>query len=412
MRKRAVAVDLRELGRGDLLPVRGIALGVAAAGIKQPGRADLLLIELAEGCRTAAVFTRNRFCAAPIIIAKEALASGALPKAIVVNTGCANAGTGHRGVLHARQTCEKAAELMGIDAVEVLPFSTGVIMENLPIERVTSALPQCVADLREDNWLAAAHSIMTTDTRAKGASRRIHIHGETVTVTGIAKGAGMIRPDMATMLAFIATDAAMSREALDSALRYAVARSFNCITVDGDTSTNDACVLIASDRAKMREIEDGVSYEYRSLQQAITEVAIELAQAIVRDGEGATKFITISVEEGADNAECEQVAYAIANSPLVKTALFASDPNLGRILAAIGRSGISDVSKLKLYLGDVLVAENGARSGDYREEQGRRAASESDIAIRVVLGRGAASATVWTCDLSYDYVRINSEYRS
>ena len=407
-----MAVYLRELKPDELLPVRGIALGVAQAGIRQPGRTDLLLVTLSHGSRTAAVFTRNRFCAAPVTVAKEALASGVSPKAIVVNTGCANAGTGQKGILHARETCKKAAELIGIGAGEVLPFSTGVIMEDLPIERIVSALPQCVADLREDNWLAAARSIMTTDTQAKGASRQIHIHGETVTITGIAKGAGMIHPDMATMLAFIATDAAASQQALGAMLRHAAARSFNCITVDGDTSTNDACVLIASGKARMREIVDVASYECRLLQQAITEVAIELAQAIVRDGEGATKFITISVEEGADTAECERVAYAIAHSPLVKTALFASDPNPGRVLAAIGRSGLDDVSRVKLYLGDVLVAENGARSDDYREQDGRRAVSENDIVIRVVLGRGDTSATIWTCDLSYDYVRINAEYRS
>jgi glutamate N-acetyltransferase/amino-acid N-acetyltransferase len=285
-------------------------------------------------------------------------------------------------------------------------------MEDLPVERIVSALPNCVAGLREDNWLAAAHAIMTTDTVAKGASRQIHIHGETVTVTGIAKGAGMIRPDMATMLAFIATDAIVNVEALDSALRHSVARSFNRITVDGDTSTNDACVLIASGRVKMREITDAASFEFRLLQQAVTEIAIELAQAIVRDGEGATKFITITVDGGTDENECERVAYAIAHSPLVKTALFASDPNVGRIFAAIGRSGINDVSRAKLYLGGVLVAEGGGRSESYREEDGRRAVSTSEIAMRVVLGQGEFSTTVWTCDLSYDYVRINAEYRS
>lgn len=407
-----MSVNLRPLKKGQLLPVRGVSLGVAEAGIKKAGRSDLLLIKLAQGCRTAAVFTRNRFCAAPVVVAKEALQSGAPPRALLVNAGCANAGTGADGIERARKTCAEAAAALDCEPRQVLPFSTGVIMEDLPVERVVAALPRCIGDLCEDNWLAAAHAIMTTDTIAKGVSRQIHIHGETITVTGIAKGAGMIRPDMATLLAFIATDAVVSGTLLDACLRHAVARSFNRITVDGDTSTNDACVLIASSRAKMRDVADSGSFEFKSLQQAVTEVAVELAQAVVRDGEGASKFITIAVEGGKSEAECERVAYAIAHSPLVKTALFASDPNLGRILAAIGRSGIDEVSSVKLYLDDVLVAENGGRSAGYREEDGRHAVAKSDIAIRVVLGPGESSASVWTCDLSYDYVRINAEYRS
>jgi glutamate N-acetyltransferase/amino-acid N-acetyltransferase len=407
-----MAVNLRKLMESELLPVRGVALGVAEAAIKEPGRKDLLLITLREASRIAAVFTRNRFCAAPVIVAKQALRSGRQPRALLVNTGCANAGTGNDGVMRAQKTCDELARLLDCPPEAVLPFSTGVIMADLPVERIVAALPRCIADLREDNWLNAAHAIMTTDTVAKGACRQICVCGETITITGIAKGAGMIRPDLATMLAFIATDAAISERVLDACLRLAAARSFNRITVDGDTSTNDAFMLIATGQAKMREITEAGSFECKVFQQAVTEVAIELAHAIVRDGEGATKFIAITVERGADHAECERVAFAIAHSPLVKTALFASDPNLGRILAAIGRSGMDDVSQVKLYLGDVLVVENGARSPQYREQDGRRAVSGSDITVRVVLGHGDASITVWTCDFSYDYVRINAEYRS
>lgn len=407
-----MAVNLRRLKEGELLPVKGVALGAAEAGIKKLGCKDLLLVSLSEGCSVAGVFTRNRFCAAPVIVAKEALHSGSQPRALLVNTGCANAGTGNEGIIRARQTCEALARALACRAEAVLPFSTGVIMEDLPVERIAAAIPSCVADLREDNWLAAATAIMTTDTQPKGACRQIHIVGETVTVTGIAKGAGMIHPDMATMLAFIATDAAVSPGALDVILRHTAARSFHRITVDGDTSTNDAFMLIASGQGKAQTITDCASFQFKALLHAVSEVAVELAQAIVRDGEGATKFIAITIERGKDESECERVAFAIAHSPLVKTALFASDPNLGRILAAIGRSGIDDVSKVKLLLGDVLVAENGARSAQYREQDGRRAISGSDISVRVALGRGDASVTVWTCDLSYDYVRINAEYRS
>lgn len=405
-------VNLPPLKARQLLPVSGVSLGIAEAAIKQPGRRDLLLMTLASGTRVAGVFTRNRFCAAPVIVAKRALASGVPARALVVNTGCANAGTGEDGMARAERVCDELALLLGCQRNEVLPFSTGVIMEELPVERIVAALPRCVAGLREDNWLDAAHAIMTTDTQAKGACRQIHINGETITVTGIAKGAGMIHPDMATMLAFIATDAVVRGDVLESCVRHAANRSFNRITVDGDTSTNDAFMLMATGQARMAEIDDTGSFEFKVLREAVSEVAIELAQAIVRDGEGATKFISITVERGQDDAECRKAAFAIAHSPLVKTALFASDPNPGRILAAIGRSGVDDVSRLKLYLGDVLVAENGARSARYRDQDGRRAVSGPDIAIRAVLGRGDASLTVWTCDFSHDYVRINAEYRS
>ncbi|CAG0973854.1 glutamate N-acetyltransferase / amino-acid N-acetyltransferase [Methylophilaceae bacterium] len=397
----------------SLFPVRGVKLGAAEAHVRKPNRKDVLVMQLAAGSRVAGVFTQNRFCAAPVTLCKEHLAKGAAIRALLVNTGNANAGTGEEGLQHARQTCDALAGLMVCSPAQILPFSTGVIMEPLPVDRIVAGLPDCIKDLREDNWLRAAEAIMTTDIVAKGTSRRITLAGNTVTITGIAKGSGMIHPNMATMLGYIATDAAVDQQALDSMIQHAVNRSFNCITVDGDTSTNDALVLIATGQSGHAEI--GMeSADYGLLRDAITEVAIELAQAIVRDGEGATKFMTIRIENGRDEAECRKIAYAIAHSPLIKTAFFASDPNLGRILAAIGYAGVDDldVNALKLYLGDVLVAEHGGRAASYQEAQGAAVMKAPEITVRVVLDRGAADVTIWTCDFSYDYVKINADYRS
>lgn len=398
----------------QLLPVAGVTLGVAEAGIKKAGRKDLTVIALDAGAKVAGVFTRNRFCAAPVIVCKEHLASGRSIRALVVNTGNANAGTGEDGLSRAHKTCAELAALLGCEPGQVLPFSTGVIMEPLPVDKIVAGLPACVADLKADHWHRAAQAIMTTDTVHKAISRRVDIGGATVTLTGIAKGSGMIHPNMATMLGYVATDARLSQELAEAALRHAADRSFNRITVDGDTSTNDSFLLIATGKAEMAEIDHANSAEFETFRAALTEVAAYLAQAIVRDGEGATKFITVEVNGGADDQECAQVAYAIARSPLVKTAFFASDPNLGRIQAAIGYAGIDDldVGKVKLYLGDVLVSENGGRAAGYREEDGQRVMKEPEIRVRVELNRGRASTTVWTCDFSYDYVRINADYRS
>jgi glutamate N-acetyltransferase/amino-acid N-acetyltransferase len=397
-----MAVNLSPPGREDLLPVKGARLGVAQAGIRKSGRRDLLVIALAADTRVAGVFTQNRFCAAPVQVAKEHLASGRPTRALVVNTGNANAGTGRAGLADAAATCEEAARLLGCDPREVLPFSTGVIMEPLPLARIVAGLPACVADLREDNWAHAAEAIMTTDTVPKARSRR----AGGATVTGIAKGAGMIRPDMATMLGFIATDAALPQKALDKLVADAAQNSFNRISVDGDTSTNDSFILIATGAAGRCDA--------AAVRKAVLEVSQGLAQAIVRDGEGATKFITVRVEKGRSDAECSSVAYAIAHSPLVKTAFFASDPNLGRLLAAIGNSGVRglDVNRVALYLDEVLVAEAGGRAAGYREEDGKRAMAKSEITVRVVLNRGRAATAVWTCDLSHEYVTINAEYRT
>jgi len=397
-----MAVNLKPPRPEDLLPVKGVRLGVAEAGIRRSGRKDLLLMVLAEGARVAGVFTRNRFCAAPVQVAKEHLASGGPIRALVVNTGNANAGTGKTGIADARATCERAAQLLGCKAREVLPFSTGVIMEPLPVDRIRAGLPLCVAGLHEDSWGRAAEAIMTTDTVPKAGSRR----AGGATVTGIAKGAGMIRPDMATMLGFIATDAALSQKALERLVADAAEKSFNRISVDGDTSTNDSFMLIATGATKVRD--------HATLREAVLDVSRGLAQAIVRDGEGATKFITVRVEQGRDEKECRSIAYAIAHSPLVKTAFFASDPNLGRLLAAIGNSGVRglDVNRVELYLDDVQVARDGGRAPGYREEDGKRVMGKSEIMVRVVLKRGTASTTVWTCDLSHEYVTINAEYRT
>jgi glutamate N-acetyltransferase/amino-acid N-acetyltransferase len=401
----------------DLIPVNGVRLGVTQAGIRKPGRKDLLVMRLEDGARVAAVFTKNRFCAAPVIVARQHLSMldpQTSVRALLVNTGCANAGTGREGVNAARQTCNELATLLGCASSQILPFSTGVIMEPLPVDRIAAGLPGCLADVREDNWLSAAEAIMTTDTLPKAASRRVEVGGRTVTVTGIAKGAGMIHPDMATMLAFIATDAPLSLPLARTAVARTADASFNCITVDGDTSTNDALVLISTGRASMPEIADAGGAEYHALEKALASVAAELAQSIVRDGEGATKFITIRVEGGRKPEECRRVAAAIAHSPLVKTAFFASDPNLGRILAAVGNAGITDlaVEKVDLYLDDVLVVRNGARHGGYREADGERVMKQPEITVRVVLDRGSAAAIIWTCDLSHDYVTINAEYRT
>lgn len=397
----------------SLIPVKGIRLGATEAHVRRPDRKDVLVMELAPGSKVSGVFTQNRFCAAPVTISKNHLAAGKEIRALLVNTGNANAGTGEQGIQDAKTCCDALAALLGCDAEQILPFSTGVIMEPLPADRIVQGLPRCIADLDESHWLRAAETIMTTDIVPKGASRRIHINGKAVTITGISKGSGMIHPNMATMLAYIATDAAVSQPLLDELVRYAVNRSFNCITVDGDTSTNDALVLIATGRSSVPEISE-VGVEYEVLRDAITEVAIELAQAIVRDGEGATKFMTVQVRGGRDEDECRKVAYAIARSPLIKTAFFASDPNLGRILAAIGYAGLEDldVNALRLYLGEYLVAEHGGRSSGYTEEQGAAVMQQPEITVRVELDRGPAEATVWTCDFSYDYVRINADYRS
>jgi glutamate N-acetyltransferase / amino-acid N-acetyltransferase len=398
----------------QLSSVNGVQLGTFAAGIRQANRKDLLLIALAEGTRVAGVFTRNRFCAAPVTVAKDHLRSGVPVRALVVNTGNANAGTGERGLVHARATCAEAARLLGLRADQMLPFSTGVIMEPLPLERIVAGLPGCVADLDKGNWLHAARAIMTTDTLPKAASARVRIDNVEVTVTGIAKGAGMIRPDMATMLCFVATDALVSQTLLQKSLEYAADLSFNSITVDGDTSTNDAFILMATGKAGGKEIVSEGSTEYVALRSAITDVATQLAQSIIRDAEGATKFITLRIEQGRTQQECRKIAYAIGHSPLVKTAFFASDPNLGRILAAIGYAGVDDldVSKVDVHLDDVRVACGGARDPAYREEDGQQVMKRSEITVRVILNRGDESVTVWTCDLSHEYVTINAEYRT
>ncbi|MBS0446488.1 MAG: bifunctional glutamate N-acetyltransferase/amino-acid acetyltransferase ArgJ [Proteobacteria bacterium] len=397
-----------------LQPVAGVELGIAMAGVRKAGRRDLCVMTLAEGSTVAGVFTRNRFCAAPVQVCREHLAAAPGVRALVVNTGNANAGTGADGLARARATCSALASRLGLAPEQVLPFSTGVIMETLPVDRIEAGLPAAIADLAADHWGAAAEAIMTTDTVAKAASRTIEIDGRAVHVTGIAKGAGMIRPNMATMLGFVATDAAIAPALLQPLLAEAADRSFNRITVDGDTSTNDSFMLAATHRAGHAPITSLDSAAGRRLKDALIEVAQQLAQAIVRDGEGATKFITVQVDGGANEHECRQVAYAIAHSPLVKTAFFASDPNLGRILAAVGYAGIDDLDQglIDLYLDDVHVAERGGRRPSYREEDGQRVMKQSEITVRVDLHRGAASTTVWTCDFSYDYVKINADYRS
>ncbi len=408
-----MAVNLSAPDPALLLPVKGVRLGIAEAGVRKANRKDLMLMTLSKGARVAGVFTRNRFCAAPVTVAKAHLQTGSI-QALIVNTGCANAGTGEDGLARARRTCSEVAALLGCTTEQVLPFSTGVIMEPLPVERIAAGLPRCVAALAETNWAEAAQAIMTTDTVPKAYSKRIDIGGHGVTVTGIAKGSGMIRPNMATMLGFVATDAEIDQTLLQQATAYAAERTFNCVTVDGDTSTNDAFILAGTGRSGVPEIVNPDSHEFKLFLDAVTEVAGFLAQALVRDGEGATKFITICVEGGINETECRKIGYAIAQSPLVKTAFFASDPNLGRILAAIGYAGIDDldVAKVNLYLNEVMVVQCGSRARDYREEDGKRVMKQQEITVRVGLNRGASAATVWTCDLSHDYVSINADYRS
>lgn len=403
-------VQLPALDPSTLIDVAGVQLSYAEAGIKKPGRKDLLLIRLDKGNTVAGVFTQNRFCAAPVQICKQHLDAGVQIRALVINTGNANAGTGEEGRARALAVCDAVAAELGCAREQVLPFSTGVILEPLPADKIVAALPS----RHTASWADAAEAIMTTDTAPKAVSRRISIGGHDVTITGIAKGAGMIHPNMATMLGFIATDAAVTRPLLGQLVREVADPSFNSISVDGDTSTNDSFMLMATGQSGAPLIDSGASPAYAELKAALLEVATLLAQAIVRDGEGATKFITVQVEGGRSQAECKAIGYAIARSPLVKTAFFASDPNLGRLLAAIGYAGVADldVDRLSLYLDDVLVASNGGRHPGYREEDGQRVMKQEEITVRVVLGRGAACATVWTCDFSYDYVRINADYRS
>ena len=398
----------------NVLPVAGLRLGVTAAGVRYAGRRDLTLLVLAPGTVTVAAFTRNRFRAAPVWVAEEHLQQTA-PRALIVNTGNANAGTGAAGLATARGSCAAVAEALGVAAEAVLPFSTGVIGEPVDLAgKISAALPACLADLAEDRWLEAAAAIMTTDTVPKAVSRRLDLGGRQVTITGMAKGSGMIRPDMATMLAFIATDAPVAAALLRAALDAALARSFNRITVDGDTSTNDACVLMATGTVSMPPLASAADPRYGPFLRGLTEVMQSLAQAIVRDGEGASKFIPITIQGGRNSDECLRVAYRLAHSPLVKTAFFASDPNWGRLLAAIGAAGIDDldVTRVQVWLGDLAIVQGGARHPEYREELGQAVMAAAEIPIRVDLGRGDAVETIWTCDLSYDYVRINADYRS
>ncbi len=398
----------------NLLPVPGVELGYAEAGIRKANRKDVLVMRLAAGASVAGVFTLNRFCAAPVQLCKAHLGTaGNAIRALVVNTGNANAGTGEPGLVAARETCAALAALLNCKPEQILPFSTGVILEPLPVDRLKAGLPAAIANLKADNWAAAAEAIMTTDTQPKAASRQVQIGGKTITLTGISKGAGMIKPNMATMLGYVATDAGLSPELAQRLVKEAADVSFNCITIDGDTSTNDSFMLIASGASGL-QIDSAQSPEYQALAREVIALSQQLAQMIVRDGEGATKFITITVEGGKSAEECRKIAYSIGHSPLVKTAFFASDPNLGRILAAIGYAGVDDldVGKLDLYLDEVLVARAGGRNPEYREEDGQRVMKQSEITIRVKLGRGAAAATVWTCDFSHEYVSINADYRS
>ena len=409
-----MAVHLHITRPEDLHAVAGVSIGVTEAGVRKANRKDLTVITLEPGAAVGAVFTQNRFCAAPVQLCKQHLAAGNGIRALVINTGVANAGTGEAGLQHAFAVCQAVAGLLNIKPEQILPFSTGVIMEPLPVQRIVDGLPKALAASTSDNWTLASQAIMTTDTLPKATSRQISIDGKTVTITGMSKGAGMIRPNMATMLGFMATDAAIAPGLMKSLAHELAEASFNRISIDGDTSTNDSFVVIASGKSATTEISHWDSDSARLLKQALLDVARWLAQAIVRDGEGATKFITVSIEGGRDTAECRQVAYAIAHSPLVKTAFFASDPNLGRILAAVGYAGIADLeqSLIELYLDDVHVATRGGRHPDYREEDGQRVMKQDEITVRVLLGRGQAQDQVWTCDLSHEYVTINADYRS
>ncbi|MDO8386672.1 MAG: bifunctional glutamate N-acetyltransferase/amino-acid acetyltransferase ArgJ [Polaromonas sp.] len=413
-----MAVNLLATPAADLYPVPGVRWGITEAGIRKAGRKDLSVLLLDEGASVGAVFTQNRFCAAPVQLCREHLAKNGGKslgiRAMLINTGNANAGTGADGLNRAQSSCIALARELNLAPEQILPFSTGVIMEPLPHDRIAAGLPAAVADAHESHWGKAAEAIMTTDTVAKAFSSRITLGGATVTITGISKGAGMIRPNMATMLGFLATDACVAQGLIAQLAGELAEGSFNRVTVDGDTSTNDSFVVMATNRAKHAQITSLDSADGQALKAAMLDIARRLAQAIVRDGEGATKFITVQVEGGKTAAECRLVAYAIAHSPLVKTAFFASDPNLGRILAAVGYAGIADLdqTKIDLYLDDVLVAKNGGRHSGYVEADGQRVMKQSEITVRVLLGRGDAADTVWTCDLSYDYVKINADYRS
>jgi len=398
----------------DLHPIAGVRIGVAEAGVRKANRKDLTVFLLDEGASVAGVFTQNRFCAAPVQISREHLASGQAIRAMVINTGNANAGTGADGLVRARATCIALARQLNVAPEQILPFSTGVIMEPLPHDRIEAGLPAAIADAQPGHWARAAEGIMTTDTLPKAFSAQVQIAGATVSITGISKGAGMIRPNMATMLGFMATDACVHPSVMQQLARELADGSFNRVTIDGDTSTNDSFVVVATNKAAHAPVTALSSAEGQALKAAMLGVAQKLAQAIVRDGEGATKFITVRVEGGKTGDECRQVAYAIAHSPLVKTAFFASDPNLGRILAAVGYAGIADLDQtgIDLYLDDVHVAVKGGRNPTYREEDGQRVMKQSEITVRVLLGRGDSVDTVWTCDFSHEYVTINADYRS
>ena len=407
-------VNLSAPNPSDLHPVPGVKLGITMAGVRKANRRDLTVITLDEGSAVAGVFTKNRYCAAPVQICREHLQDSSDIRALVINTGNANAGTGEDGLVRARATCVALARQLQLSPRQVLPFSTGVIMETLPVDRIEAGLPAAIADAKADNWAVAAEGIMTTDTLPKAFSKQVTLGGQAVTITGISKGAGMIKPNMATMLGFLATDANVAPALLQGLVTDAANASFNRITIDGDTSTNDSFVLIATRKAAHAEITDVNSPDGQALRAALIEVSQKLAQAIVRDGEGATKFISVTIEGGRTEAECALAAYAIAHSPLVKTAFFASDPNLGRILAAVGYAGIDDLDQnlIEMHLDDVHVVTKGGRNPAYREEDGQRIMKQSEITIRVNLGRGQAATTVWTCDLSHDYVSINADYRS
>ncbi len=408
-----MAVNLHIPKDDAVYPVPGVEIGVTEAGIRKADRRDLTVFKLSPGSTVAGVFTRNRFCAAPVLVCQEHLRSGASIQALVINTGNANAGTGEPGLKAANETCDALAGLMGLQSNQILPFSTGVILEPLPVDRIKAGLPAALKNLSPSNWVSAAHGIMTTDTLPKIHSQRVTLGGKTVTLTGISKGAGMIRPNMATMLSYLATDAGIAQPLLNQLAREVADVSFNRITIDGDTSTNDSFIIIA--RGKSGLMVDSASHpEYAALKAVLAAAATDLAQKIVRDGEGATKFMTIKVEEAKSSEEALQVAYAVAHSPLVKTAFFASDPNLGRILAAIGYAGITDldVGGVKLWLGDVLVATQGGRNPTYQEADGQRVMKEAEILVRIALGRGKTTETVYTCDFSHEYVSINADYRS
>ncbi|CAB3899171.1 bifunctional glutamate N-acetyltransferase/amino-acid acetyltransferase ArgJ [Achromobacter animicus] len=408
-----MAVNLQIPSESEIFPVAGVEIGVTEAGIRKANRRDLTVFRLAEGTSVAGVFTRNRFCAAPVQVCQAHLAAGGPISALVINTGNANAGTGEEGLNKAKDTCDALGKLLGVPAAQILPFSTGVILEPLPLDRLVAGLPAAIADLAADHWSSAAHGIMTTDTLPKISSAKVQIDGKTVTFTGISKGAGMIRPNMATMLSFLATDAGIAQPLLRKLAVEIADASFNRITVDGDTSTNDSFIIAATGKSGVN-VNSESDAAYAAVREALTAAALELATKIVRDAEGATKFMTIRVEEAGSTEEALKVAYAVAHSPLVKTAFFASDPNLGRILAAVGYAGIDDldVSNIRLWLDDVLVAKNGGRNPDYQEADGQRVMKQAEISVRIALGRGQVSDTVYTCDFSHEYVSINADYRS